>query len=195
VTTSLRSMSLTLLAATALLLPASPASPTAAAVGDGPDTVLTVGVDVPAGWLWVAGSPEGCSVSQAHDDGFSGTFTSADEPLLVEARPGGVLELTGCGTAAPVTSLPRTTSRRKVVGDGAWLVGPHFTRGGVYVGTPTQDTFGYEQGTATCSWEAHRSFAAYDDHVGFPDREGRLVITRRTKVVETDDDCVWKRIH
>ena len=187
--TSPRQLTVCVLAASALLLP------TAAVAGaEESDQVLTVGVDISEGWLWVAGGPEGCSISQSHDEGASAKFTTEDEPLLVEAMPGGVLELTGCGTATPVVDMPRTTARRRVRGDGAWLVGAHFARGGVYVGRPTEETFGHGSGDATCNWLAHRSVDAYDDHIGFPDREGRLTVTRRMKVIETDDDCVWRRI-
>lgn len=188
--TSPHALAVSLLAASALLVPTT----AVARVGEVPDRVLTVGVDFSAGWLWFAGGSDGCSIAQSHDEGVSMKFTSEDEPLLVKAMPGGVLEVTGCGTVTPVSEMPRTTSRRRVVGDGAWLVGPHFAKGGVYVGRPTEETFGFESGTATCSWSAHRSVAAYDDHTGFPDREGRLTITRRMKVIETDDDCVWRRI-
>ena len=187
--TSPRSLAAGLVAAFALLLP------TAAVAGsEASDQVLTVGVDVSEGWLWVAGGPDGCSISQSHDGGSSVRFTSEDEPLLVEALPGGVLEVIGCGPVTPVADMPRTTSRRRVKGDGAWLVGPHFAKGGVYVGRPTEETFGYGYGTATCNWLAHRSLGAYDAHGGFPDRQGRLTVTRRIKVVETDDDCVWRRV-
>lgn len=184
-----RSLALALLTASALMLPTS-----AVAAQAEPDKVLTVGVDVAAGWLWSSGSPDGCSVSQTHDEGISFVSTSADEAKMLQAKPGGVLEITGCGTVTEVGKMAKSTKKKKVVGDGDWLVGPHFAPGGVYVGKPAKGSFWEGHGSTYCDWVAHKSFAAFEKSFMPDQSDGPLKVTKKMKVIETDGDCVWKRV-
>lgn len=104
------------------------------------------------------------------------------------------MEITGCGIVTEVAKMPKATKKKKVVGDGAWLVGPHFVKGGVYVGKPAKGSFWEGHGSGYCDWAAHKSLAAFDEAF-MPDMtDGPIKVTRKIKVIETDGDCVWKRV-